>query len=91
MEGELRRLRSGLGAEGGQRQPFLVRVRFAAEDPTQVIAGARAVLTCVVEQHLLGRPRWDVREYWSIRTTCVLPECRTGSELWSCPTDTTAS
>ncbi|WP_329183045.1 hypothetical protein [Actinacidiphila glaucinigra] len=38
MEGELRRLRSGSRAEDGGRQPFLVRVRFTAEDPGQVIA-----------------------------------------------------
>ncbi|MFE7647462.1 hypothetical protein [Streptomyces phaeoluteigriseus] len=50
MEGELRRLRSGLGVEDGQQQPFLVRVRFSAEDPAQVIADARAVLTRVVER-----------------------------------------
>ncbi|MET9492805.1 hypothetical protein [Nocardia sp. NPDC006630] len=48
-EGELRRLRSGPGAQDEQRQ-FFVRARFTAEDPVQVIANARAVLTCVVEQ-----------------------------------------
>ena len=49
MTGELRRLRTGPAAEDdAEPRPFLVRVRFAAEDPAQVIANARAVLTCVV-------------------------------------------
>lgn len=47
---ELRRLRSGPGAEDDQSLPFLVRVRFTAEDPAQVVSRARAVLTGVVEQ-----------------------------------------
>jgi hypothetical protein len=50
MKGELRRLRSGLGAEDGREQPFVVRFRFTAEDPARVVANARAVLTCVVER-----------------------------------------
>lgn len=60
VEDELRRLRSGLEAEDGQRQPFLVRARFTAEDPAQVIADARAVLTCVVER--IGD--WPAFERW---------------------------
>ncbi|WP_234018576.1 MULTISPECIES: hypothetical protein [unclassified Streptomyces] len=60
MDGELRRLRSGPRAKDGGRQPFLVRVRFTAEDPGQVIADARAVLTCVVER--MGD--WPACERW---------------------------
>lgn len=40
--------------------PFLVRVRFAAEDPNQVIANAREVLTCVVAQ----TGDWPAFERW---------------------------
>lgn len=51
MTGELRRVRSGPGAEDDEDpQPFLVRLRFTAEDPAQVIDNARAVLICVVSQ-----------------------------------------
>lgn len=60
VEGELRRLRSGPEVEDDRRRPFLVRVRFAAEDPALVIANARAVLTCVVEQ--MGD--WPESERW---------------------------
>jgi hypothetical protein len=50
MKGELQRLQSGLGADDGRQRPFLLRVRFTAEDPVWVIANARAVLTCVVQR-----------------------------------------
>jgi hypothetical protein len=50
IEGELRRLRTGPGAEDSRQRPFLVRVRFTAGEPAQVIADARAVLTRVVER-----------------------------------------
>ncbi|MFG2449222.1 hypothetical protein ACGFSG_07585 [Streptomyces sp. NPDC048512] len=50
MTAELRRLRSGPAAEDDQCRPFLVRLRFTAEDPAQVLANARAVLTRVVAQ-----------------------------------------
>ncbi|MEU1197634.1 hypothetical protein ABZ446_15555 [Streptomyces sp. NPDC005813] len=60
IKGELRRLRSGLGAEDGRQQPFLVRVRFTAEDPTRVIAHARAVLACVVRR----TGDWPTFERW---------------------------
>ncbi|MFC9507156.1 hypothetical protein [Streptomyces sp. NPDC057002] len=60
LEGELRRLRSGPEAEDGQQRLLLVRARFTAEDPAQVIAGARAVLTCVVER--MGD--WPAIERW---------------------------
>ncbi|MBV2155214.1 hypothetical protein [Kitasatospora sp. SUK 42] len=58
--GELRRLRSEPGAEDDQLRQFLVRVRFAAEDPAQVISRARAVLTRVIEQ-VGDRPAF---EHW---------------------------
>lgn len=46
MTGELRRLRSGPGAEDDEEPGlFLVRLRFAVEDPAQVIDKTRAVLT----------------------------------------------
>jgi hypothetical protein len=60
LKGELRRLRSGLGVEDGQQRPFLVRLRFTAEDPAQVIAKARAVLTRVVER----MDDWPADERW---------------------------
>ncbi|MFK4694391.1 hypothetical protein [Streptomyces pristinaespiralis] len=60
MEDELRRLRSGLRAEDGQERPFLVRVRFTAGDPAQVIADARTVLTRVVER----TGDWPAFELW---------------------------
>ncbi|MCY0953131.1 hypothetical protein [Streptomyces sp. H27-S2] len=60
VKGELRRLRSGPGAEDDQRLTFLVRARFAAEDPAQVIANAREVLTCVVEE----MRDWPADERW---------------------------
>jgi hypothetical protein len=41
MEAELRRPPSGLEVEDGHRQLFLVRARFTAEDPAQVMVGAR--------------------------------------------------
>lgn len=50
IKGELRRLQSGLGADDGRQRPFLVRVRFLAEDPARVIANARAALACVVQR-----------------------------------------
>ncbi|MFB7849202.1 hypothetical protein ACFC34_19390 [Streptomyces sp. NPDC056053] len=59
-KGELRRLRSGPGAEDGRQRPFLVRVRFAAEDPDRVIADARAALACVVER----AGDWPAFERW---------------------------
>ncbi len=58
--GELQRLRSESGAEEDQLRPFLVRVRFTAEDPAQVISHARAVLTGVVEQVA----DWPAFERW---------------------------
>jgi hypothetical protein len=48
--GELRRLRWGQGADDARQRPFLVRVRYTAEDPAQVIAAMWTVLTCVVER-----------------------------------------
>ncbi|WP_260328590.1 hypothetical protein [Streptomyces sp. Ag109_O5-1] len=61
MTGELRRLRSGPGAEDDDEpRPFLVRLRFTAEDPAQVIDNARAVLACVVAQ--MGD--WPTDELW---------------------------
>ncbi|MFJ7158664.1 hypothetical protein ACIQUQ_27500 [Streptomyces sp. NPDC101118] len=60
IEGELGRLRAGPGAEDSGLLPFLVRVRFAAEDPARVIARARAVLTGVVER--VGD--WPPDERW---------------------------
>jgi hypothetical protein len=60
MEDELRRLRSGPRAEDGQERPFLVRVRFTAGDPAQVIADARTVLTRVVER----TDDWPASELW---------------------------
>ncbi|WP_217696733.1 hypothetical protein [Micromonospora avicenniae] len=60
MEGELRRLRSGLEAEDDQQRLFLVRVRFTAEDPARVIADAREVLTRVVER----TGDWPAFERW---------------------------
>ncbi|MEU4097009.1 hypothetical protein [Streptomyces sp. NPDC026673] len=59
VEGELRRLVSGPGPEDDEGL-FLVRVRFAAQDPVQVIADVRAVLTCVVER--MGD--WPALERW---------------------------
>ncbi|WP_435221491.1 hypothetical protein [Streptomyces sp. Tue6028] len=50
ITGELRRPQSGLGADNGRQRPFLVRVRFTAEDPARVIANARAVLACVLRR-----------------------------------------
>ncbi|MET8954996.1 hypothetical protein ACWEO4_03040 [Streptomyces sp. NPDC004393] len=61
IKGELRRLRSGLGADDSQQRPFLVRVRFTAENPAQVIADARAVLTSVVER----TDDWPAFERWT--------------------------
>jgi hypothetical protein len=58
--GELRRLRSGPGAEDDRQRPFLVRARFTAEDPGQVIADVRAVLTRVVER----TGDWPAFERW---------------------------
>ncbi|MGW4383552.1 hypothetical protein [Kitasatospora sp. NPDC004531] len=58
--GELQRLRCGPGAEDDRPRPFLVRVRFTAEDPARVVSRARAVLTGVVEQ--LGD--WPAFESW---------------------------
>ncbi|MFF0970639.1 hypothetical protein ACWDQO_32585 [Streptomyces sp. NPDC003703] len=59
--GKLRRLRSGPGTEDDDEpRPFLVRLRFTAEDPAQVIDNARAVLTCVVSQ--MGD--WPAEELW---------------------------
>ncbi len=43
-----------------QQRPFLVRVRFTAESPARVIADARAVLNCVVEQ----TDTWPAFERW---------------------------
>lgn len=61
MTGELRRLRSGPEAEDDEAPgPFLVRLRFTAEDPAQVIDNARAVLTCVVAQ----TGDWPTDELW---------------------------
>lgn len=61
MTGELRRLRSGPGAEDDEEPgPFLVRLRFTAEDPAQVIDNARAVLTGVVSQ----TGDWPTDELW---------------------------
>ncbi|MFI6981267.1 hypothetical protein ACIBSV_22100 [Embleya sp. NPDC050154] len=60
MKGELRRLRSGPGVEDNQHREFLVRVRFAAEDPAQVITNAREVLTRVLEQ----MSDWPADERW---------------------------
>ncbi|MEV5236297.1 hypothetical protein ACWEPD_22950 [Streptomyces pseudogriseolus] len=57
---ELRRLRSGRGSDDSQLRPFLVRVRFTAEHPAQVIADARAVLTSVVQR----TDRWPAFERW---------------------------
>jgi hypothetical protein len=61
IKGELQRLRSGLGADDGRQQPFLVRGRFTAEDPARVIANARAVLACVLQQ----TSDWPALERWS--------------------------
>ena len=58
---ELRRLRSGPGADDDQQRLLPVRLRFSAEDPGRVIADARAVLTSVVEQ--VGD--WPEFERWS--------------------------
>jgi hypothetical protein len=60
-ESELRRLRSGPGAEDFRERPFLVRARFAAADPAQVVANVRAVLTCVVEH----AGEWPAFERWT--------------------------
>ncbi len=60
MEGELRRLRFGVGTEDASLRPFLVRVQFAAQDPARVIADARAVLARVVEQ----MDDWPMFERW---------------------------
>ncbi|MFJ4467178.1 hypothetical protein ACIP2X_06590 [Streptomyces sp. NPDC089424] len=60
MEGELRRLRFGPTTEDGRQRPFLVEVRFTADEPGQVIADARAVLTRVVER----TGDWPDRERW---------------------------
>ncbi|MGW6261544.1 hypothetical protein [Streptomyces sp. NPDC055085] len=60
MTAELRRLRSGPAAEDDQARPFLVRLRFTAEDPAQVLANARAVLACVVAQV----DDWPTDEEW---------------------------
>lgn len=60
MTGELRRLRSGPEGEDDESRPFLVRVRFAAEDPAQVIANARAVLTDVIARVA----DWPAFEFW---------------------------
>jgi len=59
-EGELRRLRSGLDDGDGHERPFLVRARFLADDPVQVIAGARTVLATVLEQ----TGDWPAFERW---------------------------
>ncbi|MFC8453096.1 hypothetical protein [Kitasatospora sp. NPDC057223] len=60
ITGELQRLRYGPGGQDDhQLRPFLVRVRFTAEDPTRVIANARAVLTQVVVQ-----ADWPAFELW---------------------------
>ncbi|MFF7177520.1 hypothetical protein [Streptomyces sp. NPDC008121] len=60
VESELRRLRSGPGTEDGRQRPFLVRARFTAEDPDQVIDNARTVLTRVVER----TDDWPAFERW---------------------------
>lgn len=61
MTGELRRLRSGPGAEDDDGlRPFLVRLRFAAEDPAQVVDNTRAVATRVVSR--MGD--WPTDELW---------------------------
>ena len=49
VEGELRRLWFGLDAGDSQERPFLVRARFLADNPVQVIANARTALAIVVE------------------------------------------
>jgi hypothetical protein len=58
--GELQRLRTGPGADHDQQRPFLVRVRFASENPARVIENVREVLTCVVTQ----RGDWPAFERW---------------------------
>jgi hypothetical protein len=50
VEGELRRIRSGPGVEDEELRPFLIRIRFAADDPAAVIACARETMACVVER-----------------------------------------
>ncbi len=60
VEDELRRLRFGLDAGDKREHPFLVRVRFLADNPVQVIVNARTVLAIVVEQ----TGDWPAFERW---------------------------
>ncbi|MEU9314106.1 hypothetical protein [Streptomyces sp. NPDC048256] len=60
VEGELRRLRAGLGVGDRRERAFLVRVRFTADDAARVIGGARDVLAPVIER--VGT--WPAFERW---------------------------
>ncbi|MEV7730470.1 hypothetical protein AB0P15_38115 [Streptomyces sp. NPDC087917] len=60
VEGELRRLRAGLGADSRGVRDFFVRVRFTADDAARVIGAARDVLASVIEQ--VGT--WPEFERW---------------------------
>ncbi|WP_371637376.1 hypothetical protein OG988_38070 [Streptomyces zaomyceticus] len=85
MEGEQRRLRSGPGTEDSQQQPFLVRVRFSAGDPAQVIAHARTVLTRVVERTDDWPPyeRWpQLLPAWFIQRCAPEPDEPFDAEAW---------
>ncbi|MFD8642617.1 hypothetical protein ACFV14_20200 [Streptomyces zaomyceticus] len=85
MESELRRLRSGPVAEDDRQQPFLVRARFTAGDPAEVIADARTVLTRVVEQADDWPPseRWlQLLPAWFVQRCAPEPDEPLDAEEW---------
>lgn len=74
-QGELRRLRSGLGVEDAGQRPFLIRARFRAENAALVIAEVRAVLRRVVERV----DDWPADEVWPGATGRVRAAVRSGA------------